>query len=356
MIKILAFSLFLTHLLQAQIEYTYPIDSGGPSQDAISIGEEVTTIYTFTVAENETISKVRLRLAASHSWVTDMGVALKSPNGTIVRLFSGIGFDGGGQQNTYFNEVIFAATASEDIGRPRPWPWQDEYPGTDTGPWSGPYLPEVEGDDPAAYSLSSFLDEPSAGIWQLIVSDSDTNHTGYIYAEGDDTDALPTAQTRFGPTLGTALFIQYSLNPIAEWRLINFGSSANSGSGADTSDWDQDGLSNLLEYALDRDPKSSLAANGSAAQPTASITSSPDQFIFSMDLPASPPPDVIYQVQHSENLQDWFSIASKSGAADWDYSGPLEKTGLGDRERVEFSFNTDEYPIRMFRLSVSEVP
>jgi len=345
MIKTLAFSLLLTHLLQAQVEYSYPIDSGGPSQDAVSIGEEVTTIYTFTVAENETISKVRLRLAASHSWVRDMSVDLKSPNGTIVRLFSWLGYYG--DQNTYFEDVIFDDLALKYIG------FDLEI---DTGPWSGEYKPE-QGD-----SLSLFKASPSAGTWQLIVSDDDTENTGYIYAEGDDTDSLPTAQTRFGTTLGTALFIEYSTAPtlthVAQWRLDNFGTPANSGPGSNMSDWDQDGLSNLLEYALDRDPKSSLAADGSSAQPTSSITFSPDQFIFSLDIPALPPPDVIYEVHCSENLQDWVLIASKS-EGEWlpDPEYSLTETLLGsERERVEFSCALTGYPKRMFRLIVGEAP
>ncbi len=44
------------------------------------------------------------------------------------------------------------------------------------------------------------------------------------------------------------------LRPIELWRLEHFGSSANAGPGADSADPDQDGLVNLVEYALGLDP------------------------------------------------------------------------------------------------------
>src|SRR5436190_2232519 len=38
-----------------------------------------------------------------------------------------------------------------------------------------------------------------------------------------------------------------------QWRLLNFGSAANSGVGADLADPDGDGITNLMEYALVKD-------------------------------------------------------------------------------------------------------
>ncbi len=45
-----------------------------------------------------------------------------------------------------------------------------------------------------------------------------------------------------------------TLTPIEQWRLLHFGSPANSGDGADDNDFDKDGARNLLEYALGLDP------------------------------------------------------------------------------------------------------
>ena len=43
---------------------------------------------------------------------------------------------------------------------------------------------------------------------------------------------------------------------IEDWRSVHFGSTANSGDGADTFDFDNDGLVNLLEYAFGLNPTS----------------------------------------------------------------------------------------------------
>lgn len=45
----------------------------------------------------------------------------------------------------------------------------------------------------------------------------------------------------------------------AAWRQANFGSSSNSGDGADENDFDGDGIANLIEYAYGLDPKQSSA-------------------------------------------------------------------------------------------------
>lgn len=54
-------------------------------------------------------------------------------------------------------------------------------------------------------------------------------------------------------TTGTLAVI--SPTPIEQWRMLHFGSFANSGDGADGIDFDHDGLPNLLEYALDGNPR-----------------------------------------------------------------------------------------------------
>ena len=49
------------------------------------------------------------------------------------------------------------------------------------------------------------------------------------------------------------------LSPIENWRLAHFGISGNSGTAADGFDYDQDGLTNLAEYAFSLDPKSAAS-------------------------------------------------------------------------------------------------
>lgn len=61
----------------------------------------------------------------------------------------------------------------------------------------------------------------------------------------------------FGARL--TLFAPESLDT-ATWRTQNFGSSANTGSGADLFDYDGDGLVNMAEFALNTDPKKPSSA------------------------------------------------------------------------------------------------
>jgi FG-GAP repeat len=58
-------------------------------------------------------------------------------------------------------------------------------------------------------------------------------------------------------TLNTAegaAYVFSAATRIESWRLTNFGNIENSGAGADTSDFDHDGLINMIEFATHRDP------------------------------------------------------------------------------------------------------
>jgi len=49
--------------------------------------------------------------------------------------------------------------------------------------------------------------------------------------------------------------VELDVTPLATWRQTHFGTAANSGEAADTADPDGDGLVNLVEYAINSDPK-----------------------------------------------------------------------------------------------------
>lgn len=362
--KILIVLLCVASTLQAQVEYEYPIDHGGAVNDAVSFSEAGTTVFTFTVAEDHAVSRIRLRFAASHEFVSDMEVILKSPDGTEigteVTIFNGIGGDGGIFINTYFEDVLFMDAASDDIGRDP----QGGDEGTDIGPWSGTFRCQEQG-DAVEYSLSSFNGVNSKGTWQLIVKDYLPQFTGYIYGQGEDSDTTPTVRSRFGSSLGTALFVQFetnpTLSPVAQWRVDYFGTPADSGDGGNNNDFDQDGLINFVEYALGTDPTdptSGVSGDWRSALLEYRRDIPKNEFVISMDLPSPAPGGVLYRIQASTNLVDWGVVAHKSGAGSWEVTeGVLSETdgGVG-RKIVELAVDASVHTRRWLRLQIVEEP
>lgn len=355
--KLLISLLCLVSTLQAQVEYEYPVDHGGALSDALSVSEAGVTVFTFHVAESQTVSRIRLRLALSHTWISDIEVILKSPDGTEVRIFDGIGGDGGIFVNTYIGDVLFTDAASDDIGRAQ----QGNDEGTDIGPWTGSFSCEEQGES-EEYSLSSFIGKNSRGTWQLIVRDYVTGDDGYVYAQHDDSNTTPSDRTRFGISLGTALLLQFSTAPVlsdvAQWRLDCFGTPANSGYGGNRVDFDKDGVINLVEYALGRDPKLASATNGSSALPVSRRDVAEDEFVLALDLPSPIATGVQYIIQASVDLDEWNEVAQKSGAGTWLVSeGSMSGFANGPgRQIVEFTLDAGSHTQRWMRLQVIEEP
>ncbi len=100
------------------------------------------------------------------------------------------------------------------------------------------------------------------------------------------------------------------------WRKNHFGSTTNSGDGANHADPDGDGLTNLMEYALGSHPLS----HSSSAVP--SIATERDGLSFG--IPATPPADVIYRVQASSDLFQWQTLAILQPGATWEWLGQGE--------------------------------
>ncbi|MBN8461178.1 MAG: delta-60 repeat domain-containing protein [Verrucomicrobia bacterium] len=73
--------------------------------------------------------------------------------------------------------------------------------------------------------------------------------------------------------------VAYDNTPLGIWRYLNFGTISNDGSSADGADPDHDGISNLMEYACNLDPKTStvthLTATSTAGLPTSAVFNGP---------------------------------------------------------------------------------
>ncbi len=83
-----------------------------------------------------------------------------------------------------------------------------------------------------------------------------------------------------------------------------------------TSDADNDGVPNLIEYALSRNPN--LAASSDGSSGAGGIVIAAGVPWIHLELPDPAMPDVTYEVQGSTTLVGvWTSLARKSGAAAW---------------------------------------
>jgi hypothetical protein len=115
-----------------------------------------------------------------------------------------------------------------------------------------------------------------------------TNYTGSITLRGG-------ADITAGTDLASAAITMLA-TPVDQWRYQTFGDAAGSAPAADTADWDHDGASNLLEYAL--------ALN--ALSPDSQSLPAPillNGYLTLSYVPSAS--DVNYSIESSVDLQQW---------------------------------------------------
>jgi hypothetical protein len=145
--------------------------------------------------------------------------------------------------------------------------------------------------------------------------------------------------------------------PLQTWRQTHFQTKENTGAAADLFDADFDGVPNLIEYALGRNPKSAAGANGAAALPVPHASTGRLQVAFS--LPETPPAEITYKVRVTEDFSTWKTLATKVGTGAWTWNGTgtsqISTSLSGGRSQVTVG---DEVAIigrrlRLMRLEVS---
>ncbi|MCX6857024.1 MAG: esterase-like activity of phytase family protein, partial [Verrucomicrobia bacterium] len=105
------------------------------------------------------------------------------------------------------------------------------------------------------------------------------------------------------------------------WRQNYFGTTDDSGQTALTADFEGDGLSNLLEYALETLPNATTAGNGISVMPRGSIDQSASvlsgRLVLTFGTANTTRADVTYIIQCSNTPDDWTDIGRKVGTAPW---------------------------------------
>jgi hypothetical protein len=141
-----------------------------------------------------------------------------------------------------------------------------------------------------------------------------------LHIASNDTDENP-----FDITLtGTGVI------PITSWRQTHFGSTANSGDGADLNDYDNDGLVNLIEYAFGLNP----TLNSAGQLPQGQIVGA--NFVLSFTEPVGVT-GVTYGAEWSATMaaNDWHAITDTGTAPQHTFSVPISgNTFLSMRLRV----------------------
>ena len=132
----------------------------------------------------------------------------------------------------------------------------------------------------------------------------------------------------------------HPLSARESWRLINFGTTANTGNAADLADPDGDGLANLIEYGLSSDPN---VANASSVVPTAT------GLIFKRNVTAT---DMNFVVEATTDLtaSNWTELATKAGPGSW-LTNPNVTISETDNGTVTVNEVTN-LPARFYRLRI----
>lgn len=123
----------------------------------------------------------------------------------------------------------------------------------------------------------------NSGVWTR------TDSTGTTFSL-DTTTGVLTVTGGVSPT-----------TPLQDWRQANFGSTANSGNGADTFDFDGDGIPNLVEYATGTNP---TVYNASV------VTQGRSGDFLTLVFPRISDASLTYSVQASSDLASGFVTAT----------------------------------------------
>ncbi len=174
-------------------------------------------------------------------------------------------------------------------------------------------------------ALSGFITIPAGSASATITLVPIANNL----AEGDRTAVLTLAATssyRVAAAAAATATVTVHDKPADNWRFVNFGAAANDPEAADGADWDKDGLTNLMEFALNLNPK----VADSAAQPAPVIV---NDYLTLTFVPNPAATDVTFVVEASTALSSWSTsdveeiTALQADGRTFRYKHPVSATG-----------------------------
>ncbi|MCI0700770.1 MAG: S8 family serine peptidase [Planctomycetia bacterium] len=140
-----------TGSLVLTVNNTY-VKSGLP----VSLIDVGTRTVTMTIADDVKISDLNVGISLTHTWLSDLVIKLKGPDGTTITLFNRRGGSANNLTGTTFNDEASTAISAG------------------TAPFSGNFRPEQ--------ALSAFDGKSTKGTWSLIVQDVARYDTGSLTA------------------------------------------------------------------------------------------------------------------------------------------------------------------------------
>ncbi len=162
---------------------------------------------------------------------------------------------------------------------------------------------------PTGYSLEHRVAGSGSNAWAALSpapASSETSYTHSGLSAGVSHEYRLRASNSYGSS-GAATASATTWTNLETWRNQSFGSIANTGNAANTADPDGDGLANLLEYALDREPLTPESASPTTA---AMDGAGKLQLTFKRARPAA---ELTYTVQASDDLATWTDLVTNPG-------------------------------------------
>jgi hypothetical protein len=177
----------------------------------------------------------------------------------------------------------------------------------------------ITGSNPAVLNGTFVIDTTAASTatgasWTLVATTGVKTYGATFNVSGFTSDGAAAGSRKwtngnyqFDEATHTLSVIGSSLSALQSWRVTHFGNSANSGSGADSADPDNDGRANLLEYATGTLPNSADSGSVVAVARSGNVLTLTFNRIGDSSLS--------YVVEASNNLTTWSTVQTYPGVA-----------------------------------------